>query len=147
MARRKKKLRRGAAVARKPHKLEVGSSNLPVATPPTDFEEFQRAYGDEWLRTIQSPGFRAAMQLLNIRKLESITNLSNEQIEKNGREILSDLKGHLQHENDLLTLHEKRDFKTPFEEEEEYFPPEQIVEIEELKAKLREQQRRAQYGN
>src|SRR3954469_21160811 len=107
----------------RPSKTKPAIAPKPVAptTPPSDFEEFQRAYGDEWIRTIKSPAFRAAFQLLNVRKLDAITALSNEQIEKNGREILSDLRGHLQLENDIFGLHEAKDFKFPYEEVEDYF--------------------------
>src|SRR5437899_2238502 len=99
-------------------------SAKPPQITASDLEEFQAAYGNDWIQIIKTPAFRSAMQLLNVQKMESITNLPNEQIEKNGREILADLRGHLQHENNLLILHEKRDTKLPWEEQEEYFSPE-----------------------
>src|SRR5437667_9728618 len=109
------------AARKKKKQTKVEKAVVPASIPASDLEEFQAAYGNDWIQIIQTPAFRSAMQLLNVQKMESITNLPNEQIEKNGREILADLRGHLQHENNLLILHEKRDTKFPWEETEEYF--------------------------
>lgn len=114
---------------------------------PSDVEEFQRAYGDEWLRILQMPAFRAGIALLNIRKLDELQNLSNEQVDKFSVPILAGLIGQLKHENDLCSLHKAKEDKFPWDETEEYFPPEQITQIEELKNKLRTQQERARYGS
>ena len=128
-------------------KVAPPANPKPVIVPsPSDLTEFQRAYASEWMRIATSPAFLAALQLLNIRKLNGLTALTNEQIERNGREILSDLRGHLQHENDLVTLHSKEDFTIPFEEPDEYFSQEQIEEMEQVKEKFREEQKRARYG-
>ncbi len=118
----------------------------PKPPIPSDLEEFQALYGADWIRISQSPAFLAASLLLNTRKLKGITNLSPEQIEKNGREILANLVGHLQHEDDLFTLHQQKDFKTPIEEEMVYLSPEQQVEQEELISKFRDQQRKQHYS-
>jgi hypothetical protein len=75
---------------------EVSSPAAPVTT---DLEEFKKSHGADYARLIQHPAFRAATLLLNIRKLDSLTNLTNEDIAEHGREILADLRGHLKHEN------------------------------------------------
>src|SRR5438045_4174528 len=118
--------RGGAPAARSAHnRKEAGSIPAP-ATIFSDLKEFQQAYGDQWLRIAQSETFRDGLLLLNIRKLDSITGLTNGDIETNGREILADLRGHMILENDLMTLHSKKDFTLPTEEPEEYFSPEQV---------------------
>ena len=118
----------------------------PKPPIPSDLEEFQALYGAEWLNIVRNPAFIAAAQLLNIRKLKSITTLSDQQIEQNGREILSDLRGHLKHEDDLFTLQDKKDFKTPIEEEVGYLSPEQAVELEDKINQFREQNRKNHYS-
>ena len=112
---------------------------------PADLDEFQVQYGAEWLSITKSPAFLAGMQLLNVRKLKGLTALTDEQIEKNGREILSDLRGHLQHEEDLLTLHDKREFRFPVEEETEYLSPEAAAEMERTRDNLIQEQRKRRY--
>jgi hypothetical protein len=114
---------------------------------PNDVEEFQRAYGPEWMRILQMPAFRAGLQLLSVRKLDALTNLSNEQLDQFAVPILAELIGQLKHENDLCSLHEAKVDKFPWDETEEYFPPEQITQIEELKNKLRQDQEKARYGS
>jgi hypothetical protein len=112
----------------------------------TDLEEFQAAYGEDWLNITRMPAFRAGLQLLNVRKLDEITSLSNEDIEKHGTLILSDLIGLLKHENAMFNLHNEKTFRLPLDEDEEYFSPEQISEMEKMKSQFREQQRKARYG-
>lgn len=124
-------------------KPQISKEIIPI---PSDLEEFQGTYGGDWIQIVRSPAFIAATQLLNIRKLKSITNLSDDQIEKNGREILSDLRGHLQHEDDLFTLHDKREFKFPLEEETEYMSPEQAAEFQQQIEKFREQHKKTYYA-
>lgn len=111
----------------------------------TDIQEFQKAFGPQWLAIIQSAPFREAMYLLNKEKLDSITNLSDEVIEKNSREILGDLRGHLQHENNLMSLHARVE-GFPSEDIEEYFSPEQIAELEMVRQKFRELNKQTRYG-
>ena len=118
----------------------------PKPPIPSDLEEFQALYGAEWLNIVRNPAFIAAAQLLNIRKLKSITTLSDQQIEQNGREILSDLRGHLKHEDDLFTLQDKKDFKTPIEEEGRYISPEEAIEIDAAIDKFREQRKKTHYA-
>ena len=124
-------------------KAKKPKSKPPV---PSDLEEFQALYGAEWLNIVRNPAFIAAAQLLNIRKLKSITNLSDDQIERNGREILSDLRGHLKHEDDLFTLQDQKDFKTPMEEESQYLSPEQAIELESQIEKFRQQNKKEYYS-
>jgi hypothetical protein len=125
------------------------SDNPQILQPApniTELEEFQAAYGDKWRDTIRTPWFNAAMLLLNSRKLKFIESLTNEEIEKFGNIVLADLRGHLNHEHDLATLHMEREQMPTGEEEVEYFPPEAIVEIEEKKKEIREKLRRQYYA-
>lgn len=110
----------------------------------TSLEEFQKAYGAQWLQIVQSTPFREAMYLLNKVKHDQITNLSDDDIEKNGREILADLRGHLKHEDNLLTLHSRTE-EFPTEEVEEYLSPEQIAEIEMMREKFRQTNQEQRY--
>ncbi len=118
----------------------------PKPPVPSDLEEFQALYGAEWLNIVKHPAFIAAAQLLNIRKLKGITTLSDNQIEQNGREILSDLRGHLKHEDDLFSLHAQKDFKTPIEEDGRYISPEEAIEIDAQIEKFREQRKKQHYA-
>ncbi len=121
-------------------------SKPKTPTPiPTDLEEFQSQYGGDWLQITRHPAFIAGTQLLNIRKLKSVTNLSDEQIEKNGREILADLRGHMKHEDDLFTLHNQTDFKLPAEELDEYISPEQAEMLRNQIDRFREKQKESHY--
>lgn len=97
--------------------------------------DFQGAYAPAWKQFIESDASRAGMQYLKIQKLERIASLPDEEIEKHGREILSDLRGYLQYENDLSTLADKTDFTIPFEQVEEYRSPEEQAGIEMLTEK------------
>ena len=118
----------------------------PKPRVPSDLEEFQALYGSDWATFVRGPAFIAAMQILNVRKLKSITTLSPEQIEKNGREILSDLVGHLKHEEDLFTLQDQKENKSPIEDEMVYLSPEEQMEQEALIAKFKEQRKRTHYA-
>lgn len=76
----------------------------------SDLEDFQRDHGDQWASITQHPAFGAAMSLLNLRKIAGIASLSDETIEVSGKLIVADLRGHLQHENDLINLATAKDF-------------------------------------
>lgn len=112
----------------------------------TELQEFQRGYGEQWLGIVKSPAFQTAMGLLNAQKNQFIETLTDEQIEKHGNIILADLRGHLNHEHDLATLHEKKEFTLPFEEEEIRLPPEMVVELEQKRAEMQERLRRQHYN-
>ena len=112
---------------------------------PSDLEEFQSQYGGDWLNITRSPAFIAGTQLLNIRKLKSVTNLSDDQIRENGREILADLRGHMKHEDDLFTLHNATDFKLPPEEIDDYISPEEAEMLRGQIDKFREDRKKSQY--
>ncbi len=112
---------------------------------PTDLEEFQSQYGGDWLKITQHPAFMAGMQLLNVRKFKGITFLSNEEIEKHSREILSNLIGHLKHEEDLFTLHERQEEQIIPNEDFDYISPERASEIQQILDKASEQQKRERY--
>ncbi len=108
---------------------QKSKSKTPVPIP-TDLEEFQSQYGQDWLQIIKHPAFIAGMQFLNVRKLREVTSLSDEQIEKNGREILSSLRGQLKHEDDLFTLHAQTESVIPVEEQDFYISPEEAAQLE-----------------
>jgi hypothetical protein len=110
----------------------------------TDLQDFQKAYGAQWLQIIQSTPFREAMYLLNKRKTSGLTNLTPEQIEKNGREVLANFVGHLQHEDDLMTLHAQTD-ELATEEVDEYWSPTQAAEFEMMKEKFRTENQQQRY--
>ncbi len=112
---------------------------------PTDLEEFQSQYGGDWLNITRHPAFIAGTQLLNIRKLKEITTLSPEQIEKNGREILSNLVGHLQHEDNLFTLHTQSENSMPVEEQDYYISPEEAAQLEAQVEQFRIKRKENQY--
>ena len=142
-------------MVRKRNKKKATAPEQPPSDQPqiqpnpniTDLEEFQAAYGDKWIDTIRSPWFNAAMSLLNSRKLKFIESLTNEEIEKFGTIVLADLRGHLNHEHDLATLHLQQEKMPTGEEEVDYFPPEAIAEIEETKSKIREKLRKQYYAH
>jgi hypothetical protein len=56
------------------------------------------------------------------------------------------LIGQLKHENQMFGLHKEKEFKFPLEEDDEYFSPEQVAEMEAIKSKFREQARKSRYG-
>jgi hypothetical protein len=126
----------------------------PAEPPPTtpkpsvvlEPDDFQRTYGDLWLGIVTSAPFQAALLTLNVQKLKDITSLTYEQIKEHGELIVSDLKGHLQLEENLLTLHTKKEFSLPFDEPEEYFSPEQVAELESTKEKFRDILRKQRYA-
>lgn len=76
----------------------------------SDLDNFQKEHGEQWASIIQLPAFGAAMSLLNLRKIASIATLTDEQIEASGKLIVSDLRGHLNHENDLINLSTAQEF-------------------------------------
>ncbi len=113
---------------------------------PTDLEEFQSQHGPDWLNIIRHPAFIAGMQFLNVRKLKEITNLQDEQIEKNGREILASLRGQLKHEDDLFTLHTQSESAIPVEEQDFYVSPEEAAQLEAQVDKFRENRKKQYYA-
>jgi hypothetical protein len=129
----------------RPQRKSVGKDKTPQPIIG-DLEEFQQVHGPEWLRIVQSPAFRAGLLLLNIRKIDSIATLTNEDIEKHGREIVSDLRGHVRLENDLMSLHTMKDFTLPSEEAEEYFSPTQVAEMEMVKERFRKENEKSRYA-
>lgn len=127
-------------------KTPAKQSGPPKTSPIlTDRQEFQKAYGPQWLSIIQSAPFREGMFILDKEKMSELVTLSNEQIEKNSREILGDYRGFLKLQNDLLTLHSTEE-KLPVEEPEEYLSPEQQAEISMMLEKFRDQNKQTRYG-
>ena len=126
-------------------KKSVKRRPQPTASPAvTDLQEFQKAYGAALLQITQSTPFREAMYLLNKAKLASITGLTNEHIERNGREILADLRGHLKHEDDLMSLPTRTE-EIAIDELEEYLSPTQVAEFELLRQKFEKENQQTRY--
>jgi len=75
----------------------------------SDLKSFQDEHGEQWNAITQHPAFAAALSFLNLQKIIRIAVLTDEEIEKNGSLIVADLRGHLNHENDLLALGTKQD--------------------------------------
>lgn len=113
----------------------------------TDLQLFQEQYGADWQRLLETPAFRAGLSLLNTRKLDQIASLPPEDVQNHSVAILAELIGQLKHENQMFNLHKEKEYKLPLEEEDEYFSPEQVAEMEATKAKFREQARKQRYGN
>lgn len=76
----------------------------------TDVQIFQKAHGEAYSKLVNSRAFNEGMFLLNSEKLKAITILGDDDIEKNSRVILADLRGWLQHELLLSTLHDRKTF-------------------------------------
>jgi hypothetical protein len=119
---------------------------LVVEPAGKDLKQFQAKYGAVLKTILESPAYQAGTQFLRNRKMERISLLSEAEIEKNGREYLADLRGYLQHEDELLKLPEMTDFTLPFEEPDEYISPEQEAEQDKLRAKFREENRKERYA-
>jgi len=132
---------------RPPRKSE--EKHKPKSSPApaiSDLEEFQQVHGPAWLRMVQSDHFRAGLLLLNIRKLQSIATLTNQDIAAFSREIVADFRGHTKLENDLMSLHTMQEFTLPSEEAEEYFSPEQVAEMEMVKERFRKENEKSRYA-
>lgn len=67
-------------------------------------EEFKTAHGRQWAKIVGLSSFNAGMIHLSIQALDTIRNLSDDQITKNSVTILSDLRGRLRHESELFAL-------------------------------------------
>src|SRR6266404_3172490 len=119
----------------------------PIPKQINDLEEFQSAYGEQWQQITSMPAFRAGLQLLNVRSLDQIAALSNEEIEKYGLLILSSLVGLLKHENEMFNLHNEQTFKFPLDEEVEYISPEEEAEHQKLRQQFQTEERKKRYGN
>jgi hypothetical protein len=119
-----------------------------IVTGPegNDLKSFQANYAEAWRRIVDTPAYQAGVQFLRNRKLNSIANLSDDQIKQNSEQLLGDLKGYLQHENELGNLYEMVEFTLPFEEPDEYISPEQEAEQNKLREKFREENKRQRYG-
>ena len=100
-----------------------------------DLEDFQERHGAAWEEITQSPAFGAAMQFLNLAKIAQITALTPEEIESKGKLVLADLVGHLNHENDLMRLSARKEFKFGPSVTEDYPDPAQEA-IEQLDGRM-----------
>lgn len=67
-------------------------------------EQFQKQHGREWASIINQPSFNAGMVHLSVEALDRIRRLTDEEIRENSIIILSDLRGRLWHETELLSL-------------------------------------------
>jgi len=112
-----------------------------------DLEEFQAAYGEQWQQIKAMPAFRAGLQLLNIRALDEITALSNDDIQKHGLLVLSGLIGLLKHENDMSNLDTEKTFKfPPGDDDVVYVSPEEEAAHQQLREKFQQEERKRRYG-
>lgn len=118
--------------------LEPAGNNL---------KQFQAKYATVWKSIVDSPAYQAGVQFLRNKKLNEVSLLSEEEIEKHGKEYLSDLRGFLRHENDMAALHEMTDFNIPMEEVEEYISPEEEASHAQIRAEFQEQSKRQRYGH
>ncbi len=105
----------------------------------TDLEAFQKQHGKALVKALQNPALAAGMQLLFLRKIDSVSRLTDADIATHSREILGDLRGFFGYEHSLSTLHKQREFKLPIEPDLEYISPEQEAELQDLVGKFRKQ--------
>lgn len=117
--------------------LEPAGNNL---------KQFQAKYATAWKSWIDSPAYQAGSQYLRNKKLNEVSLLSEDEIEKHGKEYLADLRGFLRHEDAIAALPEMTDFTIPMETEDEYLSPEQEAEQEQLRSKFREETKKARYA-
>lgn len=87
-----------------------------------DVQEFKKKHGITYGKILASSAFQDAMLVLNVEKMKEITALQPAEIKENGAEILADLCGHLKHENDLVSLLERKEFKVSDLPAETYEP-------------------------
>ncbi len=105
----------------------------------TDLEAFQKQHSKALVKALENPALRAAQQLLFLRKIDSISRLTDADIAANSREILADLRGFFGYEHSLSTLHKQKEFKLPVEDELEYITPENEAELQALVARFRKE--------
>jgi len=103
----------------------------------SSFKEFQNRFGRDWAELVGTPAFAAALALAHSERLSKITVLTDEEIAAHGQIILSDLRGHLQYENVLLGLHEKKEFVFQSLGPEEY--PDPVKEANEANIVIRQE--------
>jgi hypothetical protein len=112
-----------------------------------DLKQFQAKYASTWKTIVDSPAWLAGAQFIRNRALEKIALLSDDDIEKHGREHLAELRGILRHENDMESLYEMTDFTLPFEDTETvYRSPEQVAEMQMLEAKFQAETKKQRYA-
>lgn len=70
----------------------------------TDLDEFLQKHGAEFSKILRNPSFNAGMILLTLRVMEGVKNLSDDEITRNSLVILSDIRGRLRHETEILSL-------------------------------------------
>lgn len=70
----------------------------------TDIDEFLQKHGAEFSRILRNPSFNAGMILLTLRVMDGIKNLTDDEITRNSLVILSDIRGRLRHETEILSL-------------------------------------------
>lgn len=67
-------------------------------------EEFQDLHGAQFGQVLKLPSFNAALVFLSLQVCEGIKLLTDDQIRDNAVIVLSDLRGRLRHEFELLSL-------------------------------------------
>src|SRR5215469_8408748 len=98
----------------------------------SDLENLQKKYGPEIQKMLRTAALQNALSFLNLRKLEYIANLSDDDIKDHAQTILADLRGHLKHEYDLVNIHRMKEFKMTEEPPGEYVSPEREAEEQRL---------------
>lgn len=128
--------------------MSTGKKSKKIVIDPSgkDLTEFQARHADAWKKIVDSAAYQAGTQFLRNRALERVALLTEEEIEKHGREHLSDLRGFLRHEDDMAKLHEMTDFKVPFEEPEVYLSPEQVEENRRQIEKYQQENQKQRYA-
>ncbi len=69
-----------------------------------DLEEFQKTHGPQWAKILRMSSFNAGMIYLSVQLMERIRGLSDDEISRNSVVLLSDLRGRLLHESELISL-------------------------------------------
>lgn len=69
-----------------------------------NLEEFQALHGEAFAHILNNPAFSAGMIHLTIATTNRLKNLTDQEIRDNAAVILSDLRGRLRHEAELIAL-------------------------------------------
>lgn len=123
------------------------SKKVVVGPSGKDLKAFQAKFGDIWRQFVNHPAFLAGMQYLRNEKLEEVSRLTPDDVEKYGTQLQAELRGFLQLQDRIFALPEMQDFSLPISDESfEYLSPEQEMEQEQLRAKFREETKKQRYG-
>lgn len=88
--------------------------------------ELHSEHGERYAKILRDPAYQAVLAYLNVEKLNNITALPDEVIDQHSKTILGDLRGHMKHEYDLMTILERKELdlsQLPEETYEDDQPP------------------------